>query len=146
MAPPRRRRGSTRATTRASTRASARAATRGRGRGAGSLARYSGWDYGHRARGDGAPGSRGLAGGASRALQATVDRLVEEALRNRPREPVADGHFPGMSQGVGVGGGGGGLVCLATAVLYPRLSRAEGWRPPGCGHVQSVACLSPMGT
>ena len=29
-------------------------------------------------------------------LQATVDRLVEEALRNRPREPAADGHFPGM--------------------------------------------------
>ena len=27
---------------------------------------YSGWDYGHRARGDGAPGSRGLPGGASR--------------------------------------------------------------------------------
>ena len=33
---------------------------------------------------------------------------MEEALRNRPREPVADGHFPGMSQGVGGGGGGGG--------------------------------------
>ena len=125
MAPPRgRRRGSTRATTRASTRARARAATRGRGRGAGSLAVARGGTRAGTTVTE-PEGTEPQVVGVSQeepaeviSLQATVDRLVEEALRNRPREPVADGHFPGMSQG--------GLVCLATAVLYPRLSRAEG--------------------
>ena len=134
MAPPRgRRRGSARATTRASTRASARAATRGRGRGAGSLAVARGGTRAGTTVTE-PEGTEPQVVGVSQeepaeviSLQGKVDRLVEEALCNRPREPVADGHFPGMSQGVGVGGGGGGgLVCLATAVLYPRLSRAEG--------------------
>ena len=135
MAPPRgRRRGTARATTRASTRASARAATRGRGRGAGSLAVARGGTRAGTTVTE-PEGTEPQVVGVSQEepaevisltnLQATVDRLVEEALRNRPREPAADGHFPGMSQGVG-GGGGGGVVCLATVVLYPRLSRAEG--------------------
>ena len=101
-------------TTRASTRASARAATRSRGRGAGSLAVARGGTRAGTTVTE-PEGTELQVVGVSQeepaeviSLQATVDRLVEEALRNRPREPVADGHFPGMSQGVGVGGGGGG--------------------------------------
>ena len=121
MAPPRgRRRGSARATTRASTRASARAATRSRGRGAGSLAVARGGTRAGTTVTE-PEGTEPQVVGVSQeepaeviSLQATVDRLVEEALRNRPREPVADGHFPGMSQGVGGGGGGGGGVSMLS--------------------------------